>query len=431
MQVSVTTTEGLERQMKVAVPAEQIDNEVKSRLRKISQRTKINGFRKGKAPFTIIQREYGDAVREEVVGDVIQNSFADALDQESLRPAGRPRIDDRSDEPGKELTYTATFEIYPTVENLQYEGFDLERATVDIDDAEVDKVLDRMREQRKEWHAAEKEAALGDRVRIDFVGSIDGEKFLGGEAEDYPLQLGSGVMIPGFEDPLIGAKAGEQRDVNITFPEEYKDENLAGKAAHFDVTVRTVEEGVIPEIDSNFAERMGIEDGSIETLRKEVKENMQRELDQTAQTKLKKIVFDTLAEHNQFDVPKSMIEAEIDGILDRARQNAARQGKKSNVERESLREEADRRVRLGIVLNEIVLKNEIKVSQKELREFIVAETAAYENPEEAVKVMLSDKERMAGIEPLVLENKVVDFIMEKANITEKSVSFDEMMEQRA
>ena len=431
MQVSVTTTEGLERQMKVAVPAEQVDKEVQSRLRKIGQRTKINGFRKGKAPFKIIERNYGDAVRDEVVGDVIQNSFADALTQENLRPAGRPRIDDRSAEPGQELSYTATFEIYPTLAEVKYEGIQLESTTADIGDADVDSVIDRMREQRKEWQKADKEAANGDRVRIDFVGSVDGEKFMGGEAEDYPLQLGLGTMIPGFEEPLIGAKAGDKRDVNVTFPEEYNDENLAGKEAHFDVTVREVEEGIIPEVDSNFAERMGIEDGSVETLRSEVKENMQRELDTTVKAKLKQIVFDTLAEENQFDVPKAMIEAEIDGIMDRAKQNAARQGKKPNIERESLRDEANRRVRLGIILNEIVLKNELKVSQKELREFIVAETAAYENPEEAVKLMLSDKERMQGIEPLVLENKVIDFIMEKANISEKKVSFDEVMEQRA
>ncbi len=431
MQVSVTTTEGLERQMKVAVPAEQVDKEVQSRLRKIGQRTKINGFRKGKAPFKIIERNYGDAVRDEVVGDVIQNSFADALTQENLRPAGRPRIDDRSAEPGQELSYTATFEIYPTLDEVKYEGIQLESTTADIGDADVDSVIDRMREQRKEWQKADKEAANGDRVRIDFVGSVDGEKFMGGEAEDYPLQLGLGTMIPGFEEPLIGAKAGDKRDVNVTFPEEYNDENLAGKEAHFDVTVREVEEGIIPEVDSNFAERMGIEDGSVETLRSEVKENMQRELDTTVKAKLKQIVFDTLAEENQFDVPKAMIEAEIDGIMDRAKQNAARQGKKPNIERESLRDEANRRVRLGIILNEIVLKNELKVSQKELREFIVAETAAYENPEEAVKLMLSDKERMQGIEPLVLENKVIDFIMEKANISEKKVSFDEVMEQRA
>lgn len=430
MQVSVTTTEGLERQMKVAVPAEQVDKEVVNRLKKIGQRTRIKGFRPGKAPFKIIERDYGAAVRDEVVGDVIQRSFAEALSKEDLKPAGRPRINDKSAEPGQALTYTAVFEVYPSLDDVKVEGFELESVAAEITDADVDAVIDRMREQRKEWQTVDREAALGDRIRIDFIGTIDGEKFLGGEAENYPLQLGSGTMIAGFEEPLIGAKAGDKRDVAITFPDEYNDEKLAGKAAHFDVTVNEVEGGIIPELDSNFVERMGIEDGSVETLRKEVRENMQRELDTAVKAQTKQDVFAALADANQFEVPKTMIEAEIDGMMDRARRNAARQGKKLTVERDSLYEDAERRVRLGIILNEIVLKNKLKVSQKELREFIVAETAAYENPEEAVKTMLADKERLEGIEPLVLENKVVDFIVEKSNLKTKTASFDEVMERR-
>ncbi len=427
MQVSVTTTEGLERQMKVAVPAEQIDNEVLSRLRKIGKTTRIKGFRQGKAPIKILQRDYGTAVRDEVVGDIIQSSFIEALAQESIKPAGRPRIDDKAFEPGQELTYTAVFEVYPSLDDVKFEGFELETVTSDISDAEVDDVIDRMREQRKDWQKVERAAENGDRVVIDFVGTIDGEKFLGGEAEGYPLQLGAGTMLTGFEEPIIGAKAGDEIDVNITFPEEYNDENLAGKDAHFAVTLKQVEGGVIPELDANFVERMGVEDGSVDTLRKEVRENMQRELDAAVRTQLKQQVFDSLAAANQFDVPKTMIEAEIDSIMQRARESAARQGKSPTIERESLRDEAERRVRLGIILNEIVLKNELKVSQKELREFIVAETASYENPEEAVKMMLSDKERMEGIEPLVLENKVIDLIIDKSTVNSKTASFDEVM----
>ncbi|NOX27278.1 MAG: trigger factor [Gammaproteobacteria bacterium] len=427
MQFSVTTTEGLERQMKVAVPAEQVDNEVLHRLKKIGKTARIKGFRKGKAPIKVLQRDYGIAVRDEVVGDVIQSSYVEALTQESIRPAGSPRIDDRSAEPGQELTYTAIFEVYPTPEAIHYEGFELEETKCEIGDVEVDDVITRMREQRKNFEKVDRAAENGDRVMIDFIGTIDGEKFMGGEAEDYPLQLGVGTMLPGFEEPIIGAKAGEQRDVTITFPDEYNDETLAGKEAVFVVTLKQVEGGAIPELDSNFVERMGIEDGSVETLRKEVKDNMQRELDVAVRGQVKTQVFDTLAKANQFEVPKSMVEAEIEGIMKRARENAARQGKSPNVERENLREEAVRRVRLGVVLNEIVLKNKLKVSQKELREFIVAETASYEKPEEAVKMMLSDKDRMEGIEPLVLENKVIDLIVEKSTVKTKTASFDDIM----
>ena len=431
MQVSMTTTEGLERQMKVAVPAEQIDSEVLKRLRKIGQRTRIKGFRQGKAPLKIIQRDYGVAVRDEVVGDVIQSSFVEALTQENIKPAGRPRIDDRSAEPGQELTYTAVFEVYPSLDEVKFEGFELEAMTSDLGDAQINDVIDRMREQRKDWQQVDRGAADGDRVVIDFIGTIDGEKFLGGEAEDYPLRLGAGMMLAGFEEPIIGAKAGEKCDVKIVFPKDYNDETLAGKEAHFAVTVKQVEGGVIPELDSNFVERMGIEDGSIETLQKDVKENMQRELDIVVRGKLKQQVFDSLATANEFTVPKTMIEAEIDSIMQRAKENAARQGKLPTVERESLRDEADRRVRLGVILNEIVLKNKLKVSQKELREYIVAETATYEDPQAAVKMMLADKERMAGIEPLVLENKVIDLIVEKSTVKSKKADFDEIMGRRS
>ena len=430
MQVSVTTTEGLERQMKVAVPAEKIDNEVLNRLKTIAKRTRIKGFRQGKAPLKIIQRDYGVAVRDEVIGDVIQSSFIEALTQESIKPAGRPRIDDKSAEPGQALTYTAVFEIYPTLDHVTHEGFELEMMTAEITDSEIDDVINRMRDQRKEWQQADRAAVSGDRVRIDFVGFIDGEKFMGGEAEDYPLTLGAGTMLEGFEEPLIGAKAGEKRDVDITFPDGYTDDTLAGKTAHFDITVNSVEEAVIPALDANFVERMGIEDGNLDTLRAEVKTNMQRELDTASRAMLKQKVFDALAEANQFELPKALVEKEIDSVLARTQRQASQRGRKSDVEREDLREDAQRRVKLGIVLSEIVFKNEMKVSQKELREFIVDETASYENPEEAVKMMLSDKERMEGIEPLVLEDKVIDFIVERSKINTETVGFDELMGQR-
>ncbi|MBN4081978.1 trigger factor [Beggiatoa alba] len=430
MQVSVTTTEGLERQMKVAVPAEKVDNEVLNRLKAIGKRTRIKGFRQGKVPLNILQRDYGVGVRNEVVGDVVQSSFIEALTQESIKPAGRPRIDDKFAEPGQALTYTAVFEIYPTLDHVMLEGFELEVMTAEITDSEIGDVINRMRDQRKEWQKTDRAAASGDRVRIDFVGSVDGKKFLGGEAEDYPLTLGAGTMLEGFEDPLIGAKAGEKRDVDITFPDGYTDDTLAGKAAHFDVTVNSVEEAVVPELNADFVERMGIEDGNLETLRAEVKTNMQRELDTASKAMLKQKVFDALADANQFDLPNALIEQEIDSVLARAQQQASQRGRKSDVKREDLREEAQRRVKLGIILSEVVLKNKMKVSQKELREFIVAETASYEHPEEAVKMTLSDKERMEGIEPLVLEDKVIDFIVEKAKISTKAIGFDELMARR-
>lgn len=430
MQVSVTTTEGLQRQMKVAVPAEQIEKEVHSRLQSLGRRARIKGFRPGKAPFKIIERDYGAAVRNEVVGDVIQSSFVEAIANEKLRPVGRPRIDETSAEPGQELTYTAVFEVYPTLDSLHCEGFTLEKLTAQIGDSDIDEVIERMRNQRKEWHAVEREAANGDRIRIDFVGTLDGEAFAGNEAKDYPLQLGAGTMIAGFEEPLVGARAGDKRAVDITFPEDYAEKTLAGKPAHFEVTVNTVEEGVLPALDANFVERMGIGDGSIETLRAEVRNNMQRELEVALKAKSKKRVFDALVEANPFDLPKALVDQEIDNALARAQQRAAQRGQTSTLARNDLRAEAERRVRLGILIAEIALKNDIKVSQKEIREFVEAEAAVYENPEQAVRWMLADKARIGGIESLVLENKVVDFVLEKANTEDKAVSFDEVMQGR-
>ncbi|MGD8407505.1 MAG: trigger factor [Thiohalophilus sp.] len=431
MQVSVEATGGLERRMTVNVDEETIASAVDDRLKNMTRTVKLKGFRKGKVPFKVVKQHYGQQVRDEVVGEVLQSTFYEAVSQEKLQPAGSPSFDDLKNEPGQGLAYTATFEVYPDVELAPLADQTVEKPVTDISDADIDNMIETIRKQNISWQSVEREAKEGDRVSLDFTGKIEGETFEGGTGKGMQVELGSGRMIPGFEDGLLGAKAGEDRNLEVTFPENYHAANLAGKPVVFETHINSVEEAVLPEVDAEFAKQLGVESGDLDEMRKEVRDNMQRELDNRLRAMLKEAVMDTLLEANQIDVPKSMIENEEKALLQNMLQNLASQGMQqqdlSNINPQMFHDQAVKRVSLGLIMSEIVKDNDLKVDPEMVKARIQEIAAPYEHPEEVVKWYQSDRQRLSEVESLVFEDQVVDWVIEHAKVVEKPVAFDEIM----
>jgi len=311
MQVNVETVGSLGRRMTVAVPADRLEREITDRLKRLSKTARFPGFRPGKAPFKMVEDRYGGTVMDEVAGDLIRSSFFEAVKEKGLNPAGGPRIEQSSISRGKDLTYVASFEIYPEISKTDLDGQRIERPMVSIDDEDVDRTLQKLREQRATWRSVERAAAVGDRVIIDFQGKVDGQPFQGGAATDFPLVLGNNVLIAGFESGLVGAGATEARTLDVTFPEDYRDSALAGKPAQFDVTVKQVNERVVPELNDDLARSLGVPDGSIDTLKKEVRANLERECDDRIRRVVRDRVFRSVADINDFDVPRALEQGEI------------------------------------------------------------------------------------------------------------------------
>jgi len=432
MQVSVEATDGLERRMTVNVDEERIASAVEDRLKNLTRTVKLKGFRKGKVPLKVVKQHYGKQVRDEVVGEVLQSTFYEAVSQEKLRPAGMPNFDAKDSQPGEGLEYTATFEVYPEIELAPLEKQTIEKPVAEITDADVDGMIDTIRKQHVSWQAVEREAKQGDRVNIDFKGMIDGEAFDGGSAQGIELELGSGRMIPGFEDGLLGANSGEDRTIDVTFPESYQAENLAGKEAQFEIHINSVEEPVLPEVDTDFATKLGIEGGDLEKLRSEIRGNMERELETRLRARLKEAVMDTLLSANSLDVPKSLIDNEAQVLQQQMLQNLASQGMQQQdlgglMNPEMFREQAEKRVTLGLIMSEIVKQNDLKVEPEMVKARVEEIAAPYEHPEEVVKWYYGDRQRLTEVESLVFEDQVIDWALEQAQVVDKSVSFDEIM----
>ncbi len=429
MQVSVESTGTLERRMTVAVPEERISNEVKERLKSMRQRVRIDGFRPGKAPLPVVQRKYGKQVRDEVIGEVMQSTLYEALAQEKLNPAGAPAIDPANLEQDNGLQYTAVFEVYPEFELAPCSEIKIEKPVTDISEQDIDDTLESIRKQRIRWEEKQGAAADGDQLVMDFVGTIDGEPFEGGKAEDFQLVLGAGRMIDGFEDGLKEAKAGEERVLNVTFPENYHASELAGKAASFSVNIKRVEAPVLPEVDDEFAKHLGIS-GGVSALREEVKANMQRELDQALKSRIKQQVMDKLLEANKIALPKSLVNQEARGLAAQMQQQMAQQGLGSNdsgaVDPAPFTEQAERRVSLGLIVAHIIKANELKASVDDVRATVEEMAQPYEQPQEVVDWYHADKKRLAEVEALVLENNVVDWVLAQAQVEEKPISFTEL-----
>jgi len=423
MQVSVEAGEGLERKLKIQIPTETVDMQVESRLKSMLPRVKIDGFRPGKVPLKVVKQHYGAQVFQEVAGELMQNSFRDALVQENLNPAGDPSISAESFKQGEPLEFTATFEIYPEFELAAVAGMKLEKIKSSVTDADVEKMIETLRKQRSSWSEVERAAGDGDKVVVDFKGMIDGEAFDGGSADSVPVAIGSGSMIPGFEDNLKGLTAGEETTFKVNFPDDYKAEHLAGKEAEFAVTVKTVEQSSLPEVDEEFAKSFGVEDGSTEKLRQDIRGNMTRELENRIRTEMKNAVMDKLLEANPIDVPAAIVSQEAETLQ---KQTAAQlPGSEQPVE--AYTDDAMRRVKLGLILAEVVKTAAIQPDAEKVRERVEAMSKDYEDPDEFVRYYQSNPQLLRGIETLVMEDMVVDWIMDQAEVNETERSFDDLM----
>lgn len=430
MQVSVETTSGLERRMTVQIPKDKLDQQVQAKLKQLASRVKIQGFRPGKVPMNVVKQRYGGQVEQEVMGELIQSSYMEALDQEKLRPAGMPQIQpvEGGDESG-EVSYTATFEVYPEITIQNLDSINVEKPALEISEQDIDEMLETIRGQRKEWKEADKAAEDGDRVVIDFEGFIDGEAFEGGTAKEYPLELGAKRMIPGFEDQLEGIKAGEERTLKLQFPAEYHSKDLAGKDVEFKVMAQKVERSELPELNDELAKSFGVAEGGLQAFREQVKANMEREAEQKIRTQVKQQVLDGILEKNPVELPKVLIDSEVNGLIQQQRQalGMTEANQAQDIDPKLFEDQARRRVALGLILSELVKQNDLKVEPANLRKTIENIAASYEHPEEVVKYYYGDKERLSEIENLALEDEAIDWVITQALVTDKKVTFNELM----
>jgi trigger factor len=429
MQVSVEQKEGLERHMTVELPAEQVNEEVEKRFKTIAKSAKVDGFRPGKVPLSVIRKRYAEQVLHEVHGELIRSTYFEALGQEKLQPAGDPYIEPVEKEPGEGFGYKAIFEVMPEIELGDMGKVSVERPVSDVTDEDVDSMIEKLRKQRVTWSDVERKSKLEDQITINFKGSIDGELFEGGSADDVPLVLGSNSMIPGFENGLVGVATGENKTLNVTFPEEYQAENLAGKDAVFEVEVTKVSEPVLPEIDEEFIKTFGLENGTVETLQSEIRGNMERELEDKLGALIKEKAMDALLEANSdVAVPKAMIHKEAQTLKDQTMQNMQQYGQKSDVDLplDLFEEQAKRRVTLGLLVAEVIKSNEITLDDGRVTDKIEKFAKTYEKPQEVIDYYNSNAEQMALVQNIVLEEQVVDWVMEQAKVEDVKSSFEEI-----
>lgn len=425
MQVSVENTSTLERRMTIGVPAERIETEVNKRLQQTARKAKIPGFRPGKVPMSVIRQRYEDGARQDALGDLIQATFYEAVVEQKLNPAGAPSVEPKSFEKGKDLEYVATFEVFPEFTVAGFESVAVERLSADVADSDLDNMLEILRKQNVRFEATDRAAQNEDQLNIDFVGKIDGEEFAGGSATGTQLVLGSARMIPGFEDALVGAKAEEKRVLTLTFPEDYQNLELAGKAVEFDVTVNTVSEPKLPELNETFFNQFGIKETGIEGFRTEVRKNMERELRQAIKSKVKNQVMDGLLAANPIEVPKALLENEVNRLRVQAVQQFGGNIKPDQLPAELFEEQAKRRVELGLIVAEVVKQFDLKPDEDRVRELIKEMASAYQEPEQVVSWYYKNEQQMNEVRSVVLEEQVVDTVLQKASVTDKAVSYEE------
>jgi len=431
MQVTVENLGALQRRMRVAVPEEAIAEEVRNRLKSLSRTTRIDGFRPGKVPMRLIERRFGHQVRQEVLGEVMRNSFIEAVDAEQLRPAGMPSIEPVESEPGKGITFDATFEVYPELELQELERLELERPVCEIDDPAVDRMIDNLRHQNRTWETVERPAQEGDRVKVDFKGTIEGEPFEGGEAQGFDIEIGSGALIEGFETGLKGAGAGEELTLDLRFPDDYPRQALAGKPVRFEVRVIQVEEPRLPELDEAFFARYDVAEGGLEASRAEVRRNMERERDQALRNHLKQRVMDALLAANRFEIPQALIDQEAQRLLQETRQGLTLRGlpeeTTTSLEPAMFNDRARRRVAMGLTMAEIIKREGIKAEPGEVRERVEQLASGYDQPDQVVSWYYQDQERLSEIEGMVIEDKVIDLVVSRARCTDTPMSFEEAL----
>lgn len=433
MQVSVETTQGLQRRMTVQIPAERVDKEVESRLRSLAGRVRLDGFRPGKVPFKIVRQRFGTQVRSEVLEEVLQQTYSEAITQQKLRPATPPMIEPTQFEPGKDVEYVATFEVFPEIELKGIQGMALKKPNAEISDADIDEVIENLRKQQAEYKVVERPAADGDKVVVDFVGKIDGEDFPGNAGEDVTVLIGSGQMPPEFEEALKGLSAGETKDIEYTFPANFPDKNVAEKTAVFKTTVKSVEEPQLPELNDGFAEKVGIKEGGLEELRKVVRENLERQRDQVVHNLLKNQVMEKLLEANDIELPQGIVDSEIDHLRKQAQARAGRMGgdEEPELPASSFEDEARRRVALGLLVNEIIRQHDIRLDQNRVREKLQEIASSFGDPQQIIRFYTQNRELMQEVEMSVLEDQVVDWVVERAKVELQETSFQALMRGEA
>lgn len=433
MAVNVETLDKLERRITLTLPADDINTEVESRLKKLARTVKADGFRPGKVPMSVVAQRYGYSVQYEVMNDKLGQAFAQAANEAKLRVAGTPNITQKEEAPEGQMAFDATFEVYPEVKLGDLSGAEVERVTAEVDEAAIDKTVEILRKQRRTFaqRPAAEGAEAGDRVTIDFEGKIDGEPFAGGKAEGFQFLIGEGQMLEQFDQAVRGMKVGESKTFPLQFPADYHGQDVAGKEADFLVTMKKVEAQHLPTVDEAFAKSLGIAGGTVEALRADVKKNLEREVKFRVLARNKAAVMDALVKAAELDLPKALVQSEVERMTESARadlkQRGVKDADKTPIPAEIFTPQAERRVRLGLVVSELVRQNSLQAKPEQLQAHIEEMAQSYEKPAEVVRWYLSDRQRMAEVEAVVIENNVTDFVLSKAKVTDKVLPFDELM----
>ena len=431
MQVSVETTKGLGRRLSITIKSEDIKKAIDKELINTAKKVRIDGFRKGKVPLKIVEQRYGASILQDALSDLMQQNFIEAIVQEKINPVGAPTYTPTEYKDGEDYTFTVEFEVYPEVKIKDLDKIEVEKPVAEVVDADVETMIETLRKQQGTWKEVDQSAKEQNRVTLDFVGQVDGEEFEGGKANDFVLVLGQGRMIPGFEDAIVDHKANDQFDINVTFPEDYHAENLKGKPAVFSATLKKVEELELPELTEDVIKRFGIADGTVESLRIEVRKNMSRELNATIRNKIKAQVIDGLVKNNEIDVPAALVEREIDVLRQQAVSRFGGNMKQPmDLPKELFEAEAKRRVSVGLLFSEIIESNKIKADDAKVKSLIDEIASAYEDPKEVLEYYSKDKKAMDNIRSVAIEDQVVDLLLASAKVTDKNYSFSELMNQQ-
>ena len=431
MQVSVETMGGLERRLKISVEAESFESEITTKLKETSRRIKLPGFRPGKVPLKEVRRRFGPAVRAEVAQEIMQSSYMDAVNQEELSPAGAPELDIVNIDIGADLEFTATFEIFPSIEIADLSGVKIKQPVAEVQTEDLETMISRLQEQRKEWIDLDQgsKSEQGHRITVDFVGKMDGEEFEGGTGQEIQIEIGSGQMIEDLEKGLIGLSAEESVTIPVTFPDDYQADNLKGKAAEFEVSVKKLEEPKIPPLDESFFKLFGVDDDDVEAFRAKIRENMENEVDQSSKGQVKKQVMDQLFELHDFSTPKALIERECDVLRDQMMQQLQMPVKPDSdpLPSELFKDEAEKRVRVGLIINEIVSSENLSADSDKVRERIETIAQPYDQPEQIINFYYGNEQQLQQVEMAVLEDTVIDHVLAQVNVEKLSSNYDDVV----
>ena len=428
MQVAVEESGVIERKLTVSVPSDEISSEIKERLKKVAHQAKVPGFRPGKAPQNVIAKRYSHQVTNEVISDLIQSSYREALEDQKIAPAGLVSVEPSPYEDGKDLQYVATVELFPEIPTATLTGKTIEKPVCEVGDEDVERTIEDLRKRNTQFTEKDGVSEAGDRITIDFDGKIDGETFAGGSAADFPFVLGEGQMLEEFDSALVGTEKGQEKVVEFTFPEDYHGKDVAGKEVQFDITVKLIEGAELPEINDEFAKTLGIEEGGMDKMREEIRKSLERELTSRIRSTLRDRVMDALHEANKIEIPKALVEEEIDRAVQTITQQLASQGlPATDVDRNNYADEAKKRVALGLIAREVIEKNEISVDGDKVKSRVEEMAAGYDDSEAFINYYYADDSRLQQVEAIVLEEQVVDAMLKTAEVTEVQVEFRDFM----